>query len=71
MKRYFIQALKTNCLIALGRKDKLQGSFQRIYSLDWSETPICGCVNQWMYKLFFSDKSLKTKMAVRKFIFDQ
>nr|WP_022940512.1 transposase [Psychromonas hadalis] len=31
--------LKSNRLIALSKEDKLQGCFQRIDSLDWSDTP--------------------------------
>uniref|UniRef100_A0A6A7G527 IS701 family transposase n=1 Tax=Hirondellea gigas TaxID=1518452 RepID=A0A6A7G527_9CRUS len=44
MKKYFLLALKSNRLIALNKEDKLQGRFQRIDSLDWSGTPICGWV---------------------------
>ena len=44
MKKHFILALKSNRLIALSKEDKLQGRFQRIDSLDWSDTPICGWV---------------------------
>ena len=44
MKKYFLLALKSNRLIALSKEDKLQGRFQRIDSLDWSDSPICGWV---------------------------
>ena len=44
MKKYFLLALKSNRLIALSKEDKLQGRFQRIDSLDWSGSPICGWV---------------------------
>ena len=44
MKQYFLLALKSNRLIALSKEDKLQGCFQRIDSLDWSDSPICGWV---------------------------
>ena len=44
MKKYFVLALKSNRLIALSKEDKLQGRFQRIDSLDWSDPPICGWV---------------------------
>ena len=42
MKKYFVLALKSNSLVALSKEDKLQGRFQRIDTLDWSESPICG-----------------------------
>ena len=44
MKKYFLLALKSNRLIALSKEDKLKGRFQRIDSLDWSDSPICGWV---------------------------
>jgi hypothetical protein len=44
MKKHFVFALKSNRLVALSKEDKLQGRFQRIDSLDWSESPICGWV---------------------------
>ena len=44
MEKHFILALKSNRLIALSKEDKLQGRFQRIDSLDWSDTSICGWV---------------------------
>ena len=44
MKKHFVLALKSNRLVALSKEDKLQGRFQRIDSLDWSDTPICGWV---------------------------
>ena len=35
---------KTNHLVALSKEDKLQGSFQGIDSLNWSDASICGWV---------------------------
>jgi hypothetical protein len=44
MKKHSLLALKSNRLIALSKEDKLQGRFQRIDSLDWSGSPICGWI---------------------------
>ena len=44
MKKHFVLALKSNRLVALSKEDKLQGRFQRIDTLDWSESPILGWV---------------------------
>ncbi|UJF17067.1 transposase [Vibrio sp. SS-MA-C1-2] len=44
IKKYFLLALKSNRLIALSKEDKLEGRFQRIDSLDWSDSPILGWV---------------------------
>jgi hypothetical protein len=44
MQKHFLLALKSNRLIALSKADKLQGRFQAIDSLNWSDPPICGWV---------------------------
>jgi hypothetical protein len=44
MEKHFVLALKNNRLVALSKEDKLQGRFQRIDTLNWSESLICGWV---------------------------
>jgi hypothetical protein len=61
MKKYFILALKSNHLVALSKKDKLQGSFVRIDSLDWSDAPICGWVKGMDFPIILYRQTFKNK----------
>lgn len=65
MKKHFVLALKSNRLVALSKEDKLQGRFQRIDSLDWSESPIYGWVKGLDTPINLHRQIFKKKMAVR------
>lgn len=61
MKKYFVLVLKSNSLIALSKEDKLEGCFQRIDSLDWSEFPICGWVKIMDVLIIFTSINIKKR----------
>nr|WP_022940591.1 hypothetical protein [Psychromonas hadalis] len=61
MIKYFLLALKSNRLIALSKEDKLQGRFQRIDSLDWSDTPIYGWVKAMDILVVLHRQTFKNK----------
>ncbi len=44
LRKYFILALKSNCLAALSLADKQQGRCVRIDELEWSGKPVQGWV---------------------------
>jgi len=61
LKKQFILALKSNRLVALTQKDKLEGRYVRIDSLDWSKESVLGWIKGLEFSVFFHRQVFKNK----------
>jgi len=61
LKKQFILALKSNRLVALTQKDKLEGRYVRIDTLDWSKEPVLGWIKGLEFPVLFHRQVFKNK----------